>query len=88
MLDAVPDKLMSDLRADAAKPNPVTQGTSQLSHDRSGAQIRRGSGWQDERKLESPPGIPLMDATLDEADRRDRADLRARLARAGVKDKE
>ena len=44
MIDALPSSFMSDLRADALKPNPVTQGPNPQP-----AQVKRGSGWVSER---------------------------------------
>ena len=87
MVDAVPDRLMADLRADVARGNPVTQGTSQLPQSSGAAQIQRGSGWVEPRKLEGAPGLSIMDGMLDAQDRQDRADLERRLARS-VKPKE
>jgi hypothetical protein len=54
MLAAVPDRLMADLRSDALKPNPVTQGTSQLGGGGGGGAVERGTGWQDALRLTSP----------------------------------
>jgi hypothetical protein len=54
MAAAVGDRLMADLRADALKPNPVTQGTSQLGGGGGGGAVVRGSGWLDQRPLTSP----------------------------------
>jgi hypothetical protein len=77
---AVPDKLAAELRADALKPNPVTQcGSSQLSQDRGGAQVVRGTGYRDAVPLGPPPGVPIMDRLLDMQDRIDKADLKRRL---------
>jgi hypothetical protein len=55
MAAAVPDALLADLKADALKPNPVTQsGSSQLSQVGERVQIQRGSGWQEPNPLRSP----------------------------------
>jgi hypothetical protein len=79
---AVPDRLMADLRGDALKPNPVT-GTSQSQLTPEGRRVEiRGTGWQPERKLESVPGLSIMDRMMDAQDRQDRRDLEMRLARS------
>jgi hypothetical protein len=81
MVAAVPDKLMADLRADALKPNPVTQSRTLLTPVRPG-QVERGSGYRDALPLTAPPGIDLCDRQMDAQDAQDRADLARRLARA------
>jgi hypothetical protein len=76
-----PADLVRDLRADAFKPNPVT-GTSQAQLTKGGndrVQIQRGTGWQDERKIEPPPGVALADRLMDMQDAIDKADLQRRL---------
>src|SRR5262245_45985613 len=78
MIDAVPDRLMRDLRADALKPNPVTVSRT----DPQPQPVKRGTGWINERKLEPPPGIAHCDRMMDEQDRLDRAELALRLAKA------
>jgi len=78
MIDAVPDRLMRDLRADALKPNPVTGSAPQPQQQ----QVKRGTGWVDQRPLEPPPGIEHCDRLVDAQDRIDRADLALRLAKA------
>jgi hypothetical protein len=83
---AIPDDLARDLHADLARGNPITASPSQLTPDRGGGErveIRRGTGWQEERKLETPPGIALADRLMDMQDAIDRADLQRRLG--GVK---
>jgi len=67
MIDAVPSSLMSDLRADALKPNPVTGGAAPQPQ-----QTQRGSGWIDERPLGPPPGISIIDEMCEAADQRER----------------
>ena len=44
LVNAVPDALMRELRSDALKPNPVTQGPNPQP-----TQVKRGSGWVSER---------------------------------------
>jgi hypothetical protein len=70
MIDAVPSSLMSDLRADARRPNPVTGGPPQ-------PQVRQRAtpNWIEERPLESPPGIKIIDAMMNAQDAKDRAEL-------------
>jgi hypothetical protein len=80
MIDAIPSSVMSDLRADAFKPNPITGGPNPQPT----SQVQRGSGWVDERKLEPPPGIAIMDRMMDEQDRIDKAELALRLAKASL----
>jgi len=77
MIDAVPNSLMSDLRADSRKPNPVTQGATPQSQP-----IQRGSGWVDERPLEPPPGVELCDRLMDAQDAQDRTELARKIAQA------
>jgi hypothetical protein len=50
-------------------------------------QVKRGTGWQEPRPLESPPGVHIADQLMDEADRRDRAELIERLAKAAAIEK-
>lgn len=57
MIDAVPNSLMSELRADARKPSPITGGPNPQPT----SQVQRGSGWLDQRPLEPPPGVDLID---------------------------
>ena len=54
MIDAVPESVMRELRADARKPNPVTQASSSPISTSSSAQEpqpprERGTGWVPER---------------------------------------
>ena len=54
MIDAVPESVMRELRADARKPNPVTQASSSPISTSSSAQEpqpprARGTGWVPER---------------------------------------
>jgi hypothetical protein len=85
---AISPELARDLRDDALnRPNPVTGATpAQLT--RSGVQIQRGDGWAKERKIEPPPGVPIMDRLMDMQDKIDKADLQRRLAQAGATAKE
>ena len=77
MIDAVPESFIRDLRADARKPNPVTGGPNPQPQP----QVQRGSGWIDERPLESPPGLKYVDAQVDAQDAKDRAELALKLAK-------
>ena len=78
LINAVPDALMRDLRGDARKPNPVTGGPNPQPT----SQVQRGSGWQQPRPLEPPPGIAIMDRMMDEQDKIDKAELALRIAKA------
>ena len=75
MLDAVPESVMRELRADARRPNPITGGAAPPPTNQ-----KRGTGWVEERKIEPPPGIRLMDQMMDEQDRRDKVELAKKLA--------
>jgi hypothetical protein len=78
MAAAVPDRLMADLRADAAKPNPVT-GTSQAQltpQDRGGRVEIRGSGWANPNPLTTPAGVDICDRLVDAQDAIDAAERR------------
>ena len=57
MIDAVPESLMAELRADARKPNPVTGGPNPGPQP----QVQRGSGWVEPRPLETPPRVAIAD---------------------------
>jgi hypothetical protein len=57
MIDAIPSSVMGDLVADARKPNPITGGPNPQPT----SQVQRGSGWLDQRPLEPPPGVDLID---------------------------
>jgi hypothetical protein len=80
MTEAVPERLMSDLRADSRCPNPVT-GHTPTPQPTSG---KRGSGWRDQTPIETPPGQHLIDALVSQQDRIDKADLTLRLMKAGL----
>jgi hypothetical protein len=81
---AIPPDLARDLHNDLSRGNPLTQSQSQLPQDRGGGgvQIQRGDGWAKERKIEPPPGVPIMDRLMDMQDKIDKADLQRRLARS------
>jgi hypothetical protein len=82
--NTIPERLAADLRADLARGSPLTQSPAQLVKGEGRVEIvGRGSGWQTERKLESPAGIALADRLVDIQDQ-DRADLQRRLARGNV----
>ena len=83
MMNAVPDRLMSELAADSRKPNPVTG----FRQPQSPSQVR-GTGWRDEIKLEPPPGISILDKLMDAQDKIDRVDRELALAKAALAKKE
>jgi hypothetical protein len=83
MVAAVPSSLMSDLRADALKPNPVTHGRPQSEPSR-----ERGTGWVNPQPIQSPPGVALADRLMDEQDKLDRAERARAFARASALSKE
>jgi hypothetical protein len=79
MIDAVPERLMRDLRADALKPNPVTGGTAPQSE-----RVQRRTGWHDPAPLGPPPGVAIADRLVDQQDQIDKAELAVRLAKAAA----
>ena len=84
MIDAVPDTLMRDLRADARKPNPVTQASSSPIRSTPSAQPqwRNTGGWRDEVPLGPQPGIEHVDRLVDAQDQIDKAELALKFAKA------
>ena len=76
MIDAS-SSYMADLRADARRPNPVTEASSSTVRGTPTAQSQpqRGTGWRDEIPLSSPPGVELADRLMDHQDAKDRAEL-------------
>jgi hypothetical protein len=77
MVNAIPESVMREVRADAKKPNPVTgyttpQPTNQV----------RGSGWRDEVPISTPPGIAHIDRLVDAQDEQDRTELARKIAQA------
>jgi len=88
MIDAVPESVMRELRADARKPNPITQASSSPLSTTPSTQPqptqRKGTGWREEAPLGPPPGIKYVDALVDQQDRIDRAELALRLAKASL----
>ena len=69
--------VMADLRADARRPNPVTEASSSTVKSTPSAlpQPRNTGGWRDEIPLSSPPGVELADRLMDHQDAKDRAEL-------------
>jgi hypothetical protein len=88
LASAIPPDLARDLHNDLARGNPITASQSQLPQERGGGgvQIQRGDGWAKERKIEPPPGVPIMDRLMDMQDAIDKADLQRRLAGAKAKE--
>jgi hypothetical protein len=85
MLGAVPDRLMSELRGDARRPNPISASTSLSTQLQSQAQPqRRGTGWADPVPLSSPPGVAILDGIMDVEAAKDKAELALKLAQAGL----
>jgi hypothetical protein len=84
MIDAVPEALMSELRMDARKPNPVNPPSPPQPQVRQ----RATPNWIEERPLESPPGIKIIDAMMDAQDERDKAERTLALMKAGMLKKE
>jgi hypothetical protein len=80
MVEAVPDAVMKGIRGDAQKPNPVTG----YANPQPTNQVRRGTGWIDERPLESPPGQQHIDRLVTAQDRIDRAERAYALAKAAA----
>jgi hypothetical protein len=84
MIDAVPASVMQGIRADARKPNPVTQASSSTVRGTPSAQSQRQrQGWVEPRPLESPPGVAIADRLMDAQDEIDRAELALKLAKLG-----
>ena len=78
LVKGVPESVMRGIRADAMKPNPVTEASSSPVRSTPAAQSqpqKRGSGWAPERPLESPPGVGLADRLMDHQDKIDKAEL-------------
>ena len=75
--------VMADLRADARRPNPVTEASSSTVRGTPAAQSQpqRGTGWRDEIPLSSPPGVAIADRMVDAQDRIDKAELAMKLAK-------
>jgi hypothetical protein len=80
LVNAVPDAVMSGLRADSRKPNPVNPS----SPPQPTTQVQRGSGWAKPIPVEPPPGIELMDRMMDQQDHLDRVELARKIAQARI----
>jgi hypothetical protein len=74
---------ISDLRADARKPNPMRASSSPVASTPSAQPQpqRRGTGWRDEVPLGPQPGIEHVDRLVDAQDAKDRAELALKLAK-------
>jgi hypothetical protein len=83
MVEAIPESVMNGLRADAAKANPITVGTSQ-AQSQSQPQAKRTSGWIDERPLETPPGVAIRDGMMDAEAAKDKAELAMKIMHVGL----
>jgi hypothetical protein len=81
MTEAVPERLMSELRADARCPNPVTGHTPTPQPT---GPTKRSTGWIDEVPLQSPPGQRHIHALVSAQDRLDLADRAQKFAQAGL----
>jgi hypothetical protein len=68
MLDAVPDRLMRDLRGDAMRPNAVTGAAPQPQSQ----PVQRGTGWIDSAPLKPPEGIKWVDEIAKGFEKRER----------------
>ena len=86
MVAAVPDHVireiaMRDNRAPTGRPGMIP--TSQQSTGGGGSANVPGSGtgWAHETPLGPPPGVAQADRLMDEADRRDRAELARKLGK-------
>ena len=74
--------VITEIVADNRKAGNVHARSSMLGPSGTESEIKRGSGWQDEKPLGPPPGIQIMDRMLDAADRRDAEDALGRAVRA------
>jgi hypothetical protein len=83
MIDAVPESVMAELRADTRRPNPVTEASSSTVRSTPSAQSQRQrQGWVEPRPLEPPPGVAIADRLMDAQDEIDRAELAMKFAKA------
>jgi hypothetical protein len=82
--DACPTSAVQDIVRHGTIPGPVGQApaTSQVGEVHGSPGIGRGSGWVTPPPLGPPPGVAQADRLMDEADRRDKAELAQRLARS------
>ena len=84
-MEAVPDHLMRSIVKDhqGAPTGPTgTIPTSQQSSGGGSANVPgSGTGWAHETPLGPPPGVAQADRLMDEADRRDRAELARKLGK-------
>ena len=83
MMKAVPDSLMSDLRGDARKPNPITGGATAPQSQ----PVQRGSGWATPIPVEPPPGVAILDKIMDSQDRLDAAERALAFAKTAMVEK-
>ena len=76
--------VMADLRADARRPNPVTEASSSTVKSTPSAlpQPRNTGGWRDEVPLGPQPGIEQVDRLVDAQDKIDQAELALKFAKA------
>jgi hypothetical protein len=84
LASAIPPDLARDLRGDLARGSPVTASVAQLTPDRPGVEVQRGSGWSAPNPLRQPEGVAICDRLVDRQDELDKLDLARRLAQAGA----
>jgi hypothetical protein len=82
MMAAVPEGLMSALRADARLPNPVTSPASMIPAANEPSQIKRGRGWVASTPLGPPAGIERVDEICKAQDRIDKTELAMKMAKS------
>jgi hypothetical protein len=70
MAKAVGSSLVRDVVRDGARPVGLPPAPSAMPTKSVGS-----AGWSEPRPLEPPPGIKLIDAQVDEQDRRDKVEL-------------
>src|ERR1700738_919787 len=83
MSRAVATSLVRDIVADSRRSNLLSSIAARTKEEGAddNRSADRGSGWAPEQSLKPPEGIKWVDQQLDEADRRDKQDLKARLAK-------
>jgi hypothetical protein len=89
MVEAVPENFMRDVVRDNRAPTtPATIPQAQSTGGGGPANVSgSGTGWGHSTPLGPPPGVAQADRLMDEADRRDRAELIEREARLQAMEK-